>query len=190
MPLDMRRFFQFPARPSELDKADSAQQGPEVDSARITHQDSDLQEGGVWRFPQADAWPDSIFSNVPEVGEGYEQIADSIADKQRRDQVYGRVYLPPQAWNDFRIVSNSPAGTTGQNGWLFKPSSGVLHSIIPSGAGTTWVVSFFDGLQTSQPMFRYLTAMGLSPIILDIKFMEGLFVTATGTAGELVVTWL
>jgi hypothetical protein len=190
MPTDFRKFWQFPAKPGELDKDGTAGTPPQEDHAQITHQNSALEEGGRLVYPEYDPWPDSVFSAVPEVGQGYEQIADSMADKVRRDQAYGRVYLPPPAWNTFRIVSNSPAAATGQNGWLVKESTCILHSIVPSQAGTNWVVSIFDGQGVSVPDFRYLTAMGLVPLVLDYKLMNGLWITAAGTAGELVIAYL
>ena len=157
----------------------------EPDYASITTQDTSGERIIVTEAPVVDV-STMFLPPVPQVGEGQEILAQTLADKVRRDQNYNRIFLPPQQWHVRRITANPPAP-----GLVLKDTPGTLHSLLIVNTGTTWVVTLSDDtLAGTNIIARYLTAVGVGLLWLDYEFNQALTITASGTPGELYVAWI
>lgn len=76
---------------------------------------------------------------------------------------------------------------TANTGVQVKAGPGVLLGLSVTNAGTSWVVSLYDGTSTSGKLLYQLTVTEGPVVMPPTRFTTGLFVSGTGTAGSLMV---
>jgi len=70
----------------------------------------------------------------------------------------------------------------------------VLHALNIFNAGSSWVLHIYDAgsvtqITTANEVFRYSTATGAGPFILDIIMNNGIVIRHEGTTGNAVISY-
>jgi hypothetical protein len=102
----------------------------------------------------------------------------------------GRTQLAPQGFNWTHIASSATftilSALTGSTGPL-----GLFGGILINAAGTSWVVTVYDGSVAQNVVVATFTAaLGQLPLNFPLQLNNGLTVVTSGTAGDLTVAWL